>query len=315
MENSSTQCLVTTFYQFKDLDKDKLADLRQQLLDKGEHLKLKGLLLIGAEGCNSTIAGLPNAISEFKIFVKDILEMPELYFKDSFADKNPFHRWKVKIRKEIVTLGTPELIPHGKKDHHLSPSDWHKTLQEEDVVVIDTRNTYETELGKFKTAIAPPIDNFQEFPEYVKNSPIEKDKKVLIYCTGGIRCEKAILEMRRQGYNNVYQLDGGIINYLKEYPNQEFEGECFVFDHRVCVDQDLSPSKTYKLCPHCGNPGNVDIQCIQCQCETVVCKHCLSHEEEKPEVKTCSKNCAHHYKLGHKARRPHLDTLRKKGLI
>lgn len=296
--------LVTTFYKFFSQSKEELEELRTQLLKKGEALNLKGLLLIGTEGVNATVCGLEQEMMEFKSFLQDRFKQ-ELTFKDSWSNGNPFWRWKVKIRKEIVTIGAPGLAPNSEKNNHLSPEDWHKAVKEENVVVIDTRNTYETDIGKFKTALDPKINDFQEFSEFMKSSNIEKHKEVLIYCTGGIRCEKAILDLNNQGYENVYQLDGGILNYLKKYPNEEFEGECFVFDHRVSVDQNLNPSQRYSLCPHCGNPGDQLIECIQCCQNHIVCKHCLSQEEEKPTVRTCSKNCSYHYKLDHKTRRIH----------
>ncbi|NJL25760.1 MAG: hypothetical protein HC902_11680 [Calothrix sp. SM1_5_4] len=126
------------------------------------------------------------------------------------------------------------------------------------------------------------------------------DKKVLIYCTGGIRCEKAILAMHELGYKNVHQLGGGILNYLKEYPKGEFEGECFVFDYRVAVDQNLQPTRRYQLCPHCGQPANTEVSCTQCEAKSVICHHCI----EERSITTCSKNCAHHAKIGSGSRNP-----------
>ncbi|MBC86908.1 MAG: hypothetical protein CL677_06985 [Bdellovibrionaceae bacterium] len=305
--------LVTTFYKFFEQTPDEVKARREWLLNKGRELQLKGLLLIGEEGVNSTLSGEESSVNQFKGHLLEILEQEKMTFKDSYADRIPFRRWKVKVRDEIVTIGHPGLVPDREKNHHLSPSEWNAALQEEGVVCIDTRNKYETELGKFKSALDPEIDDFQQFTSFVENSDISKDQKILIYCTGGIRCEKGILELENLGYKNVYQLDGGILNYLKEFPNQEFDGECFVFDHRVGVNQELQPSERWHLCPHCGNPADQIIQCVQCDMDEYVCVHCLEQEKEKPEVKTCSKNCAHHFKLGHKTNKPHLDTLKKKG--
>jgi UPF0176 protein len=181
-------------------------------------------------------------------------------------------------------------------------------MQDPEVVVLDTRNDYEVDIGKFKNARDFRTKEFQEFPESLKQSDIHPDQKVLIYCTGGIRCEKAILAMEEQGYKNVYQLDGGILNYLKEYPDGAFDGECFVFDYRVAVDSRLEPSQQYTLCPHCGQPaGGPVIQCEQCGRDEVICSSCTASGEA-----TCSKNCSHHRKIGSKSRKVHLDELRKR---
>ena len=311
----SMKISVTTFYKFFPQSEEQVKARREALFKLGNELELKGLLLIGTEGVNSTLSGAEDKVNQFKGHLLDILQLDNMTFKDSYADRIPFRRWKVKVRDEIVTIGRPGMVPAAEKNHHLSPEEWNKALQEEDVICIDTRNKYETELGKFKSAIDPEIDDFQEFSSFVENSNIDKDKKILIYCTGGIRCEKGILELNKLGYNNVYQLDGGILNYLKQYPEQEFDGECFVFDHRVSVDQNLNPSQRWHLCPHCGNPADQLIQCKQCSMDEYVCVHCLEQKQDKPEVETCSKNCAHHFKLGHNTPKPHVDTLVKRGKL
>jgi UPF0176 protein len=156
-------------------------------------------------------------------------------------------------------------------------------------VIVDARNDYEYAIGKFKGAIDPSIKTFSEFPEFVKKGELPKDKKVMMYCTGGIRCEKALLEMEKQGYSDVYQLEGGILAYLQQFPEGNFEGECFVFDKRVAVDQHLQPSQTYHICPHCGNPGTLEVNCLACNKQAIVCYGCAKEERHK----TCSKNCAY----------------------
>jgi UPF0176 protein len=187
------------------------------------------------------------------------------------------------------------MVPPDGKNHHLSPAEWNRVMKEEtDYVMIDTRNWYEHKIGTFKGALNPDIEKFTDFPEYIEAQGIEKDKKMLIYCTGGIRCEKGILELQKQGYDNVFQLDGGIINYMKEFPNDQFEGECFVFDHRVALDQNLAPSIKYGLCPHCGQPSEIKIECKRCDSEELICVDCGKEEFKKD---TCSKNCAYQYEL------------------
>jgi UPF0176 protein len=257
---------VSTFYKFqKDADPEKT---KLFLEDISKKLNVRGLIIIGTEGFNATVCAknIEN-LENFKDAIRDYFKVADLFFKDSESVVCPFRRFKVKIRPEIVTLGDTTLVPFelDGKNNHLSPTEWNQVMKNDDPIIIDTRNWYETKIGTFKGAINPMTNKFTEFPKFLEKNNIPKDKKVLIFCTGGIRCEKGILEVQKQGYKNVYQLYGGILNYLKESPNDQFEGECFVFDHRVAVTQNLQPSTQYRLCPHCGQ--------------------------------TCSKNCAHHYEL------------------
>lgn len=302
------QYQISSFYKFFPIQDEQIAPLKEKLLEEARKLEIMGLFIMGAEGINSTFTGLPANAEAFKIVLPKVLGSGELLFKDSFADRPAFRDLKVKIRNEIVTLDRKGLVPKGNHNH-LSPKDWNEMMKRDDVVIIDTRNSYEYDIGKFKNAIDPKTREFNEFPEYLDASGIKKDQKVMIYCTGGIRCEKAILEMENKGFENVYQLEGGILNYLKEYPNEGFEGECFVFDYRVAVDQNLKPSETYRLCPHCGQPAAVRIDCIQCGTEEIVCQSCLDREKQ---FHTCSKNCAHHFRLGHKTTRVHKDAFNKR---
>lgn len=285
---------VTTFYKFLVLN--DVPAVQKDLETKADELNVKGLVILGTEGFNSTIAApSEESFLAWKQFVREYFKLPELFFKDSVSDKAPFRRFKVKIREEIVTTGIPEIMPPEGKNQHLTPAEWNRVMKEEnDFVMIDTRNWYEYKIGTFKGALNPNIEKFTDFPQYIESQGIAKDKKMLIFCTGGIRCEKGILELQKQGYDNVFQLDGGIINYMKEYPNDQFEGECFVFDHRVALDQNLQPSVKYGLCPHCGQPSEIKIECKRCDSEELICEQC-SHLEFKKD--TCSKNCAHQYKL------------------
>lgn len=306
---AKNQIQITTFYYFFSMSEEQVKQFEEALYKLGEELNLRGLFIIGTEGVNTTYSGAPENVESFKREITKFIGAEKIFFKDSFHDKHPFNDFKVKVRDEIVTLNRADFIPNNTNTNHLTPEQWHKVMNEEDVVIIDTRNDYEVEVGKFKGALNPNIKEFTEFPEYVKQAGIEKDKKVLIYCTGGIRCEKAIYEMKEQGYDNCYQLEGGIINYLKKYPNQNFEGECFVFDYRVAVDQNLGQTQAYRLCPHCGQPGKLKIDCVQCGEEEVVCQACVDKDKA---LETCSKNCAHHFRLGHKTRKPHLDGKNKR---
>lgn len=278
--------LVTAFYNFASLTEPEVAALEAGLHSLAAKQGISGLIVLATEGVNGTVAGPEEGIGQLESYLRSHEKLKDVLFKRSWANSDPFRRFRIKIRPEIVTLGTPELLPDGPHGH-LTPKEWDEVLQsDEDYVVIDTRNTYETALGMFKGAIDPEMDKFTEFKDYIQNCGIPKDKKVLMYCTGGIRCEKASLEMERAGYENVYQLEGGILKYLEEIGGDgEYEGECFVFDHRVSVDGTLEPSKRYHLCPICGDPGDRPVSCCLCGKDCVVCKDC-------PEV--CSKNCNHH---------------------
>ena len=252
---------IVTFYQFRSTPPERLALVKSRLERDAQDAGIRGLTIYGQEGINATLSGSKDNLTRFIQAIQDLFPLAPEDLKWSTANEHPFGFFQVKIRKEIVTLGTPDLVPHEPIDHHLEPSEFHKALQDPETVVIDTRNWYETEMGKFRRAIDPHIKEFREFPEFVKNSAIDKDKKVLIYCTGGIRCEKAILEMRRQGYQNVFQLKGGILRYLEQFPNQEFEGDCFVFDNRIAVDQNLQPAERYEFCEVCGQAHLIGQAC------------------------------------------------------
>jgi UPF0176 protein len=285
---------ISAFYHFTPLQ--NLESIKGELEATAERLSIRGLLILGTEGINTTCAAESlNALDEYKAWVLDFFKTDAIVFKDSKSDRPPFRRYKVKIREEIVTTGLPGVMPPAGKNHHLSPEEWNRVLKEEsDFVMIDTRNWYEYKIGTFRGALNPDIEKFTDFPAFIEGQGISKDKKMLIFCTGGIRCEKGILELQNQGYQKVYQLEGGILNYLSRFPEDQFEGECFVFDHRVAVDQNLEPSKKYVLCPHCGQPGNTMVVCKRCDHEDRICETCAGLDFKKD---TCSKNCAHQWEL------------------
>jgi UPF0176 protein len=275
---------ITAFYRFTPIEADKLANVQRELKEFGMAGSMRGLVLVAGEGINGTVCGTAEVITEWKEYIAD--RFGEMRWNDSTAEKHVFPRWLVKIKEEIVALKQPDVHP-SDLHKHLSPQEWEEMLKQEDVVVLDARNMYETKVGVFKNAIDPKINHFSEFPDFVKKAGIPKDKKVMMYCTGGIRCEKALIEMEKQGYENVFQLKGGILGYLKEMPEQSFEGECFVFDHRVAVDQRLEPSKKYGICPHCGNPAEEVISCTDCSKQAMMCSGCIGASVPV----TCSKDC------------------------
>ncbi len=274
---------MVQWYVFAPLTEADTLRIQTELKGLGNTYGMNGLILVAQEGCNGTVAGSPEAVTSMEAYLNQ--QFGDIFFQHWKSHIRPFRRFKVDIRKEIVALKNPAIHP-TEKDGHLTPADWDTMLKQEDVTVLDTRNWYETNIGTFKNAVVPNIKKFQEFPDFVQQSNIPKDKPVAMYCTSGIRCEKAAEEMRNQGYQQVYQLDGGITNYLREFPEGAWEGECFVFDHRSAIDSSLKPSKRYSLCSSCGNPGDVRNNCSACSKECVTCTTCL---QKAPA--TCSKAC------------------------
>ncbi len=291
---------ISTFYFFKSMN--DVASVKTELEQSGKNFGIDGLMILATEGLNATVSHPEREILDsFIESLKEKYDLKDLLVKNSCADRPPFRRFKVKLRPEIVTLGRPDLSP--KMDHrHLTPQEWNEVLKSEtDFVMIDTRNWYESKIGTFKGALIPPIDRFTEFPDFVESRGIQKDQKLLIFCTGGIRCEKGLLELEQRGYTNVYQLGGGILKYLEESPNDQFEGECFVFDHRVAVDQDLKPSIRYKLCPHDGQPADQKITCHRCGTETLISSDSAVDPLKK---NACSKHCAYRLSLNPQEKGP-----------
>jgi len=289
---SSDVVVVTAFYKFIEIEPGQVPLVKERLERFAEETGLRGLVVLGTEGINSTCAGTPEVIEKLKAFLRELFPGQEITHKDSRGEKMPFARFKVDVRPEIVTIKNLDIVAEEEsKGTHLSPAEWHEALlNDPDVLCIDTRNDYECEIGIFENAVDPKIKKFSDFKSYMESREIPKDKKLFLYCTGGIRCEKAVPEVKRMGFNNVYQLEGGILKYLEEYPDGLFKGECFVFDRRVSVDQQLRPTRIYSSCPHCGNPGKERIKCDNCDTETVVCHHCVSQAARR----ACSKNCAYH---------------------
>lgn len=285
---------IVSFYRFVPLSEQKINEILLRLNAFSEEISLAGLLIIAPEGLNGTLATPKGKIEILTNYLINEITDGDWRFKFSFAEFSPYKRFSLKLREEIVTSGYPEHFPEEKDSSHLSPKEWHEALKKEkEYFLIDVRNDYEVELGTFKNAINPKTKDFKEFPQFVEESNLPKDKPIYMCCTGGIRCEKAYLEMKERGYEKVYQLDGGILTYLEQYPVGLFEGECFVFDDRVALDKNLYPSQKYALCPHCGDPASDLLECKMCGTTRKICPACQLKEEKK----TCSKNCSYHYAL------------------
>ena len=250
--------LVTALYHFVNID--QFHSFQQPILDFCQKKQIKGTLLLAQEGINGTIAGLAQSIKDFHQFIEnDPLfngAFKALDHKESWAESNPFYRMKVKLKKEIVTLGVPGISPKKHVGQYVDPQDWNALISDPETVLIDTRNDYEVEIGTFRGAKDPKTVTFREFPAWVRdNLDPAKHKKVAMFCTGGIRCEKASSFMIQEGFETVYHLQGGVLKYLEEVPaeSSRWDGECFVFDARVAVNHDLEKGQ-YDQCYACRHP-------------------------------------------------------------
>ncbi|WP_373538630.1 rhodanese-related sulfurtransferase [Chamaesiphon sp.] len=246
--------VIAAFYKFVTLV--DYADRRQPLLNLCQQHQIKGTILLAAEGINGTISGTRSSIDAILAALTADPCFADLEHKEAIATKPPFDRLRVRLRPEIVTLGIPTIDPANLVGTYVKPQDWNALIANPDVLVIDTRNQYEVEIGTFAGAIDPHTDAFNEFPAYVATHlDPQHHKHIAMFCTGGIRCEKATSYLLSQGFEHVYHLQGGILKYLEEIPATEsqWEGECFVFDERVAITHGLAPG-THQLCWGCGNP-------------------------------------------------------------
>lgn len=234
------EIVIASFYKFVDLL--DYESMREPILAKMRDIGIMGTLILAHEGINGSFAGTREQMTLFYSYLHGYAPFADLNFKETFDGENPFEKAKVKIRKEIVTMGVTGVNPDVNANTYLDPEQWHQLIQDPEVILLDTRNGYEFQLGTFKNAINPDIENFREFPTYIeKHLHDKKDKKIAMFCTGGIRCEKTTAFMKEQGFEHVYQLHDGILNYIETIPENQslWEGKCFVFDDRVAVDQKL----------------------------------------------------------------------------
>jgi len=277
--------LTTAMYHFVSLP--NFETLREPLLLFCVSRDIKGTFLLAHEGINGTVTGSEKSILELLSYLKtDPLfkgSFKNLSHKESWSDKRPFFRMKVKIKKEIVTLGIPGVSPTKMVGTYVKPKDWNSIISDPEVILIDTRNDYEYSIGSFKNAINPRTTTFREFPEYVKTHfDPKKHKKVAMFCTGGIRCEKASSYMMSQGFDEVYHLEGGILKYLEEVKPEEslWQGECFVFDQRVAITHGLEVGD-YDQCYACRYPLSVDDMESDNYTPGISCPHCYNQHTPK----------------------------------
>ncbi|GDX56792.1 UPF0176 protein [Comamonadaceae bacterium] len=275
--------LTAAFYKFVDLP--DAAQLKAPLLTCCERHAVKGLILLASEGINSTIAGPAEGVQAVLAYLRQDPRLADLQHKEAWSERAPFYRMKVRLKKEIVTLGVPGVSPTRLAGTYVKPQDWNALLSDPALVLVDTRNDYEVALGSFTGAIDPRLKRFADLPQWVAQSealnPAGPKPKVAMFCTGGIRCEKSTALLRAQGFDEVYHLEGGILKYLETVPPEHslWQGECFVFDERVSVGHGLQTGP-HGLCRACRRPLIAGDQASLHFEAGVSCPQCADHTSE-----------------------------------
>ncbi len=278
---------IVSIYSFFSFEENLILELKDNLLNIEKNNDLSGLLIIAKEGINGTICAQENIIEKVINLITKIPEINELNLKVSYSKTKIFKKLKIKIKNEIVTMGVPEINPSKNAGTYIDAFTWNKLIKDRNTIVIDTRNYYEVSIGSFKDSINPNTKNFSEFPEWVDNN-LEKhlgnvnSKNIAMFCTGGIRCEKATTLLKNKGYKNIFHLKGGILKYLEDISKEEslFEGECFVFDKRVALDHELKKG-SYSICHACGMPISIEEQKKEDYIEGIQCHFCINKFTEE----------------------------------
>ena len=309
---------IAAFYKFTDLADHAM--MRGPLLHVCRTNGVNGTILLAGEGINGTIAGSSDGVDAVLDHIRTDVRLTELIAKRSTADFDPFLRLKVRLKTEIVSLGVGEVDAAGTTGIHVAPEDWNDLIADPDVLLVDARNDYEVAIGTFSGAINPGTRSFTEFPAWIASSDdMSSRPKVAMFCTGGIRCEKASAYLKDQGFDEVYQLDGGILRYLETVPENEsaWEGECYVFDRRVSVGHGLVPGDN-EICPNCNRvlsaearttPGySVGVSCGGCF-DTITDDRAERFTERQHQIELATERGDHH--LG--VQSPHPDQLRSLG--
>ena len=273
--------VVCALYKFVTLT--DYQSLRQPLSEELHRLRIRGTLLLAHEGINGTVAGSRESVDNLLGWLRKDPRLSDLTTKESFTEQQPFKRTRVKLKKEIVTMGVENIDPNLSAGTYVKPQDWNRLISDPEVVVVDTRNDYEVEVGTFRHAINPNTTTFREFPAYAdKHLDPARHKKVAMFCTGGIRCEKSTAYLKQQGFEQVYHLQGGILKYLEDVPEAEscWEGECFVFDDRVTVNHQLKQGQ-YDQCHACRLPITEEDKASPFYEQGVSCPRCYDKHSDK----------------------------------
>ena len=283
--NTSNVKIVVAFYKFFEVF--NTLELQNSLKLIFIKTEIKGTILIAKEGINGTIAGKKDEITLALEKIWNLDFLTDLDPKYSFAYKNPFFRMKIRLKKEIVTIGLPEISPNKIVGNYIKPENWNDLISDKNLLLIDTRNSYEVSIGSFENALNPNIKSFREFPDWVNKNLINKDpevknKKVAMFCTGGIRCEKSTSYLKSIGFEEVYHLEGGILKYLEKVPKNvsKWKGSCFVFDYRVSVDHNLELGH-YEMCFACRMPISTTDKMHKYFVQGESCHHCFKSSNDK----------------------------------
>ena len=271
------QVTVCALYKFVLLE--NFQEMRAEALSVLKGNEVRGTLLLAKEGINGTLAGSQEGIEAVLCYLKSDVRLSDLSYKLSYNHKNPFYRSKVKLKTEIVTMGVEGVDPNQVVGTYVKPKNWNELISDPETLLVDTRNDYEIEIGTFKNAVNPNTKSFREFPEFIENNlNPKKHKKIAMFCTGGIRCEKSTAYLKEKGFEQVYHLEGGILKYLEETPVEKsmWQGDCFVFDGRVAVNHDLQSGK-YDQCFACRYPLTEEEKLSPHYIQGVSCHRC--HEE------------------------------------
>ncbi len=271
-----SQHTVYTLYKF--IAMQHWRELREPLLAVMTAQDIRGTVLLASEGINATVSGRADNIAAFMDWLRGQAGLADLEYKQSSTDKPPFKRAKVKLRKEIVSMGVAGIDPRHVVGTYVEPEDWNQLISDPDVLLIDTRNQYEVDVGTFANAVNPQIDSFREFPDYVKQHlDPAKHRRVAMFCTGGIRCEKSTALLKEQGFAEVYHLKGGVLKYFEDVPqeNSLWRGECFVFDDRVAVNHALEAGR-YDQCHACRMPITDAHKASPHYEKGISCPHCYA---------------------------------------
>lgn len=272
---------VAAFYRFVPLD--DLESLQASIRTCCEGHDVRGIVLLAPEGINSTIAGPRDGVMAVLDFLRGDPRLSELTWKESVASTQPFRKLRVRLKKEIVTMGVPGVDPSQLVGTYVKPEDWNALINDPEVLVIDTRNDYEVEIGTFKDAVNPDIESFGQLPQWLdEHVAADQQPKVAMFCTGGIRCEKSTALLKRAGVKDVYHLEGGILKYLEQIPEGDstWDGQCFVFDERVSVGHGLKEG-AYELCRACRYPVGDEDKASELYQEGVSCPRCHAQTSEE----------------------------------
>ena len=275
--------IVSTFYKYARISDSE--NLRKKHKEFCYKIGIRGKILVSEEGINGAISGEENQIQTYKSYLKKDALFKNVKFKDTLAEAHPYKKMMVRVREEIVTF--KQKVDPKNAAERISPKTLKKWIEKEKIILLDARNNYESRIGKFRNAITPDISTFREFPKVLKQLENCKDQKIVTYCTGGIRCEKASALLKENGFSSVYQLEDGILNYIRQFPDDHFEGRCFVFDSRLSVHSGTK-NKEITACELCHAPCGDYSNCVNVKCDKmfVCCGFCRDKMGN-----ACSKRC------------------------